>query len=329
MRSALLLGAFVATAAPSEAACRLALSLGLDVSSSVDAREYRLQTAGLAAALIAPEVREAFLAEPDRPVMLQIFEWSGWQQQLERLPWTSIESEGDLFGVAAALGGQSRSFEQFPTAIGHALLYGSRTLGQRSDCEKRVLDIAGDGTNNDGLAPEFARRDPALQGITINGLVIGANLETLSRYYHASVIQGPGAFVEMAQDYGGFERAMRRKLLRELGVMEMSAAPAEDRNSDLEDRVDLRDRADQFPAAAEAGRDGEGLARAELGGPVGTGQTDATLQDHAELGLGVGDGQRAGAMLPEARMEAAAGIGEGVPDPLRPGAREQLPGGRF
>ena len=39
------------------AECRLALSLGLDVSSSVDAREYRLQTEGLAAALIAPEVR--------------------------------------------------------------------------------------------------------------------------------------------------------------------------------------------------------------------------------------------------------------------------------
>ena len=47
-------------------ACRLALSLGLDVSSSVDAREYRLQTEGLAAALIAPEVRGAFLAAPRR-----------------------------------------------------------------------------------------------------------------------------------------------------------------------------------------------------------------------------------------------------------------------
>ena len=39
------------------------------------------------------------------------------------------------------------------------------------------------------------------------------------------MIQGEGAFVEAAQDYDGFERAMRRKLLRELGVIEMSAAP--------------------------------------------------------------------------------------------------------
>ena len=36
------------------------------------------------------------------------------------------------------------------------------------------------------------------------------------------MIQGPGAFVEEADDYDDFERAMRRKLLRELGVFEIS-----------------------------------------------------------------------------------------------------------
>ena len=54
------------------------------------------------------------------------------------------------------------------------------------------------------------------------GLVIGANVATLGRYYRQFVIQGPGAFVEEASDYADFERAMRRKLLRELGVIEMS-----------------------------------------------------------------------------------------------------------
>lgn len=210
-------------AAPAQAACRLALSLGLDVSSSVDAREYRLQTAGLAAALMAPEVREAFLASPGRPVMLHVFEWSGWQQQLERLPWTLIEGPGDLERVAGHLAAQARSFEQYPTALGYAILHGGQALAERSDCERRVLDVSGDGTNNDGVAPELARRDASLSGVTINGLVVGANLTTLGRYYQQFVIQGPGAFVEAAQDYEGFERAMRRKLLRELGVIEMSA----------------------------------------------------------------------------------------------------------
>jgi len=214
----------VAAGAPAGAACRLALSLGLDVSSSVDAREYRLQTEGLSAALVAPEVAEAFLATPEAPVMLHIYEWSGWQQQVVRLDWTAITGEADLARIAVALRDQKRSFEQYPTALGLAMQFGGRALA-RQDCAKRTLDLAGDGTNNDGLSPEVARRDMAVPGITVNGLVIGANVDTLGRYYQQFVIQGPGAFVEAADDYADFERAMRRKLLRELGVIEMSGRP--------------------------------------------------------------------------------------------------------
>ena len=70
--------------------------------------------------------------------------------------------------------------------------------------------------------PEMARREFPMPGVTVNGLVVGATVVTLSRYYRQFVIQGPGAFVEEAADYADFERAMRRKLLRELGVIEMS-----------------------------------------------------------------------------------------------------------
>ena len=222
MRLALLLAL---AAGPAAANCRLALSLALDVSSSVDAGEYRLQTAGLAAALIAPEVQEAFLATPGRPVMLHVYEWSGWRQQLERIAWTAIEGPADLERVAAALAVQARSYEQYPTAIGNALLYGGRALAERGDCERRTLDVSGDGTSNDGLAPELARQDDTLAGVTINGLVVGANVPTLGRYYQRFVIQGQGSFVEAVLGYEGFEVAMRRKLLRELGVIEMSGNP--------------------------------------------------------------------------------------------------------
>jgi hypothetical protein len=229
VRGLLLLAALAAVsgagAGAAAGACRLALSLGLDVSSSVDAREYRLQTAGLAAALTSPEVTEAFLSKPEAPVMLHVYEWSGWQQQVVRLDWTPIVSEADLAAVAARLAAQARSFEQYPTAVGFALIFGARALGQRGDCRQRTLDLSGDGTNNDGISPEAARRDLPLDGVTVNGLVIGANVETLGRYYQQFVIQGPGAFVEVAADYADFERAMRRKLLRELGVIEMSGSP--------------------------------------------------------------------------------------------------------
>jgi hypothetical protein len=207
--------------------CRLALSLGLDVSSSVDAREYRLQTEGLATALTAPEVQEAFLSRPEAPVMLQIYEWSGWQQQVVRLDWVTLGSEVDLARIAAQLRAQDRSYTQYPTAVGFALLFGGRQLAGRTDCVQRTLDISSDGTNNDGVSPEQARRDFPLEGITVNALVLGSNVETLARYYQQFVIQGPGAFVEVADDYSDFERVMRRKLLRELGVIEMSGAAAQ------------------------------------------------------------------------------------------------------
>ena len=206
--------------------CRLALALALDVSSSVDAREYRLQTEGLAAALVAPEVAEAFLAAPERPVRLLVYEWSGWHQQVVRQDWVTVTGVAELVGVASRLAAQGRSFEQYPTALGMGLLFGARELGRQRDCAELKLDVSGDGTNNDGVAPDAVRRDaPELfQGITVNGLVIGSDVRVLGRYYRQYVVQGPGAFVEAAEDYADFEAAMRRKLLRELGVIQMSDA---------------------------------------------------------------------------------------------------------
>ena len=196
------------------------------MSSSVDAREYRLQTQGLAAALLAPEVRDAFLATPGDPVALLVFEWSGWQQQMVRQDWVTIETAGDLETVAARLAAQARSFDLYPTAIGFALIFGGRLLGQRTDCDERTLDLSGDGTSNDGVSPEVARRDYPLERTTVNGLVIGRQAAALGRYYRQFVIQGPGAFVEQAEGYEDFERAIRRKLLRELGVVQVSRGEA-------------------------------------------------------------------------------------------------------
>ncbi|WP_415009676.1 DUF1194 domain-containing protein [Amaricoccus sp.] len=226
---ALLAAAAIASAAAGDARagdCRLALALALDVSSSVDAREYRLQTEGLAAALLAPEVAEAFLADPAQPVRLLVYEWSGWHQQVVRQDWVTIAGLADLTAVASGLAAQGRSFEQYPTALGMGLLFGAQQLAQQPACAERKLDVAGDGTNNDGAAPDVVRREApeVFQPITINGLVIGSDVRVLGRYYQEYVVQGPGAFVEVATDYADFERAMRRKLLRELGVMQMSEA---------------------------------------------------------------------------------------------------------
>ena len=86
-----------------QAECRQALALGMDVSGSVDAGEYRLQTDGLAAALLAPDVQAAFLAVPEAPVRLMIYEWSGVQDQRVLLDWAEIDSVARLAEAASRL----------------------------------------------------------------------------------------------------------------------------------------------------------------------------------------------------------------------------------
>ncbi len=65
IRAALTFAALLGAATPqvADAACLQALALGLDVSGSVDAREYRQQIGGLAEALSDPRVRAAYLGE--------------------------------------------------------------------------------------------------------------------------------------------------------------------------------------------------------------------------------------------------------------------------
>jgi hypothetical protein len=212
----LLVAAIVWAGPVAAQSCRLALSLGLDVSSSVDDREYALQSGGLAAALRNPSVVDAFLAEPGARVALEVFEWSGRRQQKSVIDWTWIGNADDLADVATALEASPRSFARHATALGNAMRFGAAQLAGRSECARRVLDLSGDGETNDGLSPIDAKRDLFFEQITINGLVIGVTRRILARHYETFVIHGPGAFVEEAADHSDFARAIRRKLIREV-----------------------------------------------------------------------------------------------------------------
>lgn len=236
MRSLLLAVALVAASGQAQA-CRLALALGLDVSASVDAQEYRMQLEGVAAALQSPPVRDALFNAPGGPVAVAVYEWSGWQDQRLLLDWVLVTDEAALGGIAARLVGTERAEMSDSTALGQALLEGGALLARAPRCWRRVLDISGDGKNNDGADPDMLEGEPLLAGVTVNGLVIGAdttdgtdlraaNIGELSSYFHANVIRGPGAFVQVALGFEDYERAMTRKLVRELAPVAMSALPA-------------------------------------------------------------------------------------------------------
>lgn len=208
--------AFWLVAAPAEAGCRLALALGLDISSSVDADEDRLQREGLANALASLQVQAAILSVPGETVALAVFEWSGRYQQDMVLNWRMLASSRDVQSAVAEIRASRRSYAEFPTAIGYALGYAAGVFAQAPPCLFQTLDMSGDGVNNEGFAPRLAYANFPLDAVTVNGLTIGGRADDLAGYYRRELIKGPGAFVEEARDFTDFERAMRRKLVREL-----------------------------------------------------------------------------------------------------------------
>ncbi|MEO0390928.1 MAG: DUF1194 domain-containing protein [Pseudomonadota bacterium] len=213
-----LAAALAGVAAPAQA-CRLALLLAIDVSSSVDAAEDALQRGGLVAALTAPEVEAAFFASDD-PVALAVYEWSGRYNQEVILDWVLIRSRAALLFAAEQVASSVRSHNEFPTAMGYALGFGAGMFERAPACLRRTLDMAGDGQNNEGFGPRAAYREFPFAGVTVNGLVVNAadfEAETgLIAFYQREVLHGPGAFIEVAQGFEDYERAMRRKLEREL-----------------------------------------------------------------------------------------------------------------
>ncbi len=212
------------------AACRQALSLALDVSSSVDNSEYQLQLEGVVSALNSPVVTDILFLQPDAPVRLHVFEWSGPVNQTVIVPWTTITGPGDLATITQQLRSHTRGVRAPNTAVGSAMLAGFLYLDPHDDCWIRTLDISGDGETNTGPLPEDIPHTQTPDGVTVNGLVVGSGnffgdsvsaqaLEDLEIYYHDKVIRGANAFVEVAENYDDYADAMERKLIRELSAL--------------------------------------------------------------------------------------------------------------
>lgn len=202
-------------AAPVGAECRLALALAMDVSRSIDATDFVIQTEGLAEALEDPDVRRAILSS-EGVVALAVYQWSGVNHQELIQDWVLIEGPETLDRVIWAVRRAKRPELRRLTALGEAMRFGVALLDRAPPCARRVLDMAGDGQNNEGISITTIRARLDFSGLTVNGLAIGEHEQGLVGYFHDYVIGGPGAFVEVAPRQVDFPRAIRRKLLREL-----------------------------------------------------------------------------------------------------------------
>ncbi|MEL7000685.1 MAG: DUF1194 domain-containing protein [Pseudomonadota bacterium] len=203
-------------AAPGARACALELILAVDVSGSIDEREFTLQMEGTASAFEHPSMITAIEAQ-EGGVQIILTQWSGRTRQRIVTDWHLIKDAGSMSDFANAIRRGGRLWRNYSTAVGEALEHALRVGGTvPQDCERRVVDVSGDGISNEGRAPRAMADELARQGYTVNGLVIRGDSPDPVEFYRRNVIAGPRSFIEIANGFEDYPNAILRKLLREI-----------------------------------------------------------------------------------------------------------------
>ena len=200
------------------------LVIAVDVSYSMDMDELAVQREGYAQAFVSKDFLQALRAGPSSKVAVTYFEWSMSGDEKIILPWRVIDGPESADVVATEIM-KTPVRRGSSTSISGAINFALQLFDENPYRGlRRVIDISGDGPNNDG-APVTVARDAALQkGITINGLPImvkepsyaTTDIENLDLYYEDCVIGGPGAFMVTIKDREKFQEAIRTKLVLEV-----------------------------------------------------------------------------------------------------------------
>lgn len=186
--------------------------LTIDVSNSIDSTEYRLQTDGLADALRDPEIVEAMTAGR---IAIAVVQWSGADRQELSIPWTRINTTYDAETLSRQARAMERAFILSDTAPAEAIYFALQQFNSVQDCERRVIDVSGDGTPNGGTNVHAARNAAEQAGVTINGIAIESMGMAITNFYRSAVITRNG-FVITARTHRDYPTAIRAKILREI-----------------------------------------------------------------------------------------------------------------
>jgi hypothetical protein len=223
---AILAALFLALAAlPVRAeAVDLELVFAADGSGSIDDDELQLQRRGWADALTSADVLSAIRDGLIGAIGVAFMEWGGPNSQVLIVDWHVIRDEASARAFGEKLGSAPRGAFGY-NSISNAIDFSVWLVeGNALDGTRKVIDVSGDGPNIGGRSLEAARADALAKGFTINALAIrrpggrpgGSGGMSLEDYYAASVIGGPGAFVEIADEARPFALAAKRKLLTEI-----------------------------------------------------------------------------------------------------------------
>jgi uncharacterized protein DUF1194 len=200
------------------------LILAVDVSYSMDMDELAIQREGYAQAIISKEFLQALKTGPNGKISVTYFEWAASSDQKVIIPWRLIDGPETADAVANEIM-KTPIRRASRTSISGAINFAMPLFDENPYRGlRRVIDISGDGPNNNG-SPVTVARDAALEkGITINGLPIMVkepsystmDIDNLDFYYEDCVIGGPGSFVVTIKDRDRFKEAIRTKLLLEV-----------------------------------------------------------------------------------------------------------------
>ena len=200
------------------------LVIAVDVSYSMDMDELAIQREGYAQAIISKEFLQALKTGPNGKISVTYFEWAASSDQKIIIPWRVIDGPETADAVANEIM-KTPIRRASRTSISGAINFAMPLFDENPHRGlRRVIDISGDGPNNNG-SPVTVARDAALEkGITINGLPIMVkepsystmDIDNLDFYYEDCVIGGPGSFVVTIKDREKFKEAIRTKLLLEV-----------------------------------------------------------------------------------------------------------------
>jgi hypothetical protein len=192
------------------------LVLAVDTSGSIDAEEYQIQHEGYADAFSSQEIIEAIQSGPLQRIAVTFVEWSGLAHQDQVVGWTLINDKESALAFAEKIKQAPRKFSDW-TSVSDAIDFSARLYDENGyEGLRLVLDMSGDGINNNGRPVTDARDEAVRKGVIINGLPILNEDPTLDAYYDDNVIGGPGAFKVAVKDFDTFREALMSKLVREI-----------------------------------------------------------------------------------------------------------------
>ena len=204
----------------------LALVLAVDISYSMDPEEQALQREGFAQAFRSPLVHEAIRDGLLGRIAVTYMEWAGAYDQKVIVPWAILDNPESILAFADKIASTPLRRAQ-RTSLSGAIDFSVKLLEESGvHAIRQVIDISGDGPNNQGRLVMPARDEAIAKGITINGLPIMLrkpgylDIPDLDLYFRDCVIGGSGAFMVPVREREQFPQTIKTKILLEIANLE-------------------------------------------------------------------------------------------------------------